>query len=205
MNDSYYEILGVTKKATPTELKRAYRKKARVAHPDKGGSDAAMAEINRAYECLIDPARRLTYDETGTDQVKNPIESDVRALLCESFDSLLNNDVVRDCLEYVEKFIRAGMEKLDHDKENCKSAIKKLKKWRAKIRRKSGENLFWIRLDQRLQQGEGVLQVIDHRMSVHEAALKMLQDYEEDEEKLQIVIARWPATGSFTTTSWSVQ
>lgn len=200
---TYYEILGVKKTAKAPELKRAYRKRARKAHPDKGGTDAEMAEVNQAYDCLIDPVRRLTYDETGSDApINNPIELDVRALLFEAFDSLLANDVMRDYLRHVKKFIRDRLQQLDQDQHKTKDAIAELKRRRAKIRRKSGENLFHSLVDQRLQQGAGVLQVIEHRKAVHEAALKTLKEYEEDEEALKIMIAKWPAS-SASTSAWA--
>jgi molecular chaperone DnaJ len=62
----YYEILGVNKKATPEEIKRAYRKLAHEYHPDKhGGDDKKFREINEAYQVLSDPEKRQQYDQFG--------------------------------------------------------------------------------------------------------------------------------------------
>lgn len=47
---SWWEVLGVPKTATPEAIRAAWRTLASTAHPDKGGSDAAMAEINAARE-----------------------------------------------------------------------------------------------------------------------------------------------------------
>src|ERR1700736_6198251 len=66
---SYYEELGVSPDASEEEIRAAFRRKAKGAHPDKPGGDAAkMARANRAYETLISPDRRLTYDRTGEDR-----------------------------------------------------------------------------------------------------------------------------------------
>jgi len=68
----YYEILGVDRKATATEIKTAYRKAARKYHPDlhaKGDKSAAeekFKEINEAYAVLGDPDKRAQYDSIGT-------------------------------------------------------------------------------------------------------------------------------------------
>jgi hypothetical protein len=48
--EQWWEVLGVTQNATAVEINAAYRAKARAAHPDTGGSDAAMARLNAARD-----------------------------------------------------------------------------------------------------------------------------------------------------------
>ena len=59
---TYYEILGVSKTATPDEIKRAYRKMASQHHPDRGGDTARFQTIQSAYDVLSDPQKRAEYD-----------------------------------------------------------------------------------------------------------------------------------------------
>lgn len=62
---TYYDILGVPRSATGTDIKRAYRKLAVVYHPDKNPDPAAeqlFKLINEAYEVLGDPPKRSRYD-----------------------------------------------------------------------------------------------------------------------------------------------
>ena len=59
---NYYEILGVSKKATQDEIKIAYRKLAREHHPDKGGNKETFQKIQEAYEHLSDPQKRESLD-----------------------------------------------------------------------------------------------------------------------------------------------
>ncbi len=65
----YYSTLGVAKTATAKEIKQAFRKLARVHHPDVNPGDKAaesrFKEINEAYEVLGDPEKRKKYDELG--------------------------------------------------------------------------------------------------------------------------------------------
>ena len=62
--DNYYAILGVPIDADDDTLKRAYRQLARRYHPDLAGPESAvqMKRINRAYDVLSDPEKRLNYD-----------------------------------------------------------------------------------------------------------------------------------------------
>ena len=64
-----YDALGVDKKASDEEIKKAYRKLARQYHPDKNPGDAAaeerFKEIQEAYGILSDPKRRREYDQGG--------------------------------------------------------------------------------------------------------------------------------------------
>src|SRR2546429_9770311 len=62
--DNYYAILGIPINADDDTLKRAYRQLARRYHPDLAGPEGAVQKkrINRAYDVLSDPEKRLNYD-----------------------------------------------------------------------------------------------------------------------------------------------
>ena len=62
----YYKTLGVSRDATPEQIKKAFRKLARTHHPDAGGDEAKFKEINEAYEVLSDEKKRKLYDQYGT-------------------------------------------------------------------------------------------------------------------------------------------
>lgn len=69
MKQDYYEILGVSKTASDTEIKKAYRKKAIQYHPDKNPGDKEAEEnfkkAAEAYEILSDSQKRQQYDQFG--------------------------------------------------------------------------------------------------------------------------------------------
>lgn len=67
-NRDYYEILGVSKDASSTDIKKAYRKLALQWHPDRNKSVEAekkFKEINEAYEVLSDSKKKQAYDQFG--------------------------------------------------------------------------------------------------------------------------------------------
>lgn len=75
MGKDYYSILGVSRDATPQQLKSAYRKLAMKWHPDKNPDNQAEAqakfqEVSEAYDVLSDPKKKQIYDQFGEDGLK---------------------------------------------------------------------------------------------------------------------------------------
>lgn len=71
MAEDYYQILGVNRKASPEEIKKAYRKLAQKYHPDKAKGNKKEAEaqfkkISEAYAVLSNAEKRKEYDEFGS-------------------------------------------------------------------------------------------------------------------------------------------
>src|SRR5215218_5561187 len=65
----YYKVLGVDRKASQEDIKKAYRKLARKYHPDtnkEAGSEDRFKAISEAYDTLGDPDKRKKYDRGGS-------------------------------------------------------------------------------------------------------------------------------------------
>ena len=71
----YYEILGVDRKATQEEIKKAYRKLALQYHPDRNPgnkeSEGKFKEAAEAYEVLGDPNKRQRFDQFGHEGIRD--------------------------------------------------------------------------------------------------------------------------------------
>ena len=68
MARDYYEVLGVDRNASESDIKRAFRKKAMEYHPDRNKAPDAeekFKEIAQAYEVLSDPQKKQMYDQYG--------------------------------------------------------------------------------------------------------------------------------------------
>lgn len=81
---NYYELLEIESTATNSQIKAAYRKKAKEHHPDHGGDPEVFKEIQAAYECLSSPEEREFYDRTGAakgSDLMNKIASMIREVL----------------------------------------------------------------------------------------------------------------------------
>jgi curved DNA-binding protein len=64
----YYQTLGVSRNATPNQIKQVYRKLASQHHPDKGGDKTRFQEIQQAYAILSDEQKRAQYSNPQTQE-----------------------------------------------------------------------------------------------------------------------------------------
>ena len=106
---NYYKVLGIKRSASRSEVKSAYRKLARLRHPDvNGGSEEAAREfalLSRAYRVLIDPQERSYHDQQLTAQSsgysilqsENPHAQRARNLAVQArWDRVVNEVLERD-------------------------------------------------------------------------------------------------------------
>ncbi len=181
---NHYETLGVQPEADAREIKRAYRRRAEKAHPDKRGGDVdEMVAINRAFDVLGDPKRRLLYDATGQDSLR-PIDEQVRALLMQGFQQALQQGS-ETILKDVRAFVKDAESKTVTAQVEGRKAIKELQKRRKEIKAK-GENLFQVIVDVEVKKLEQQVAMMDEGLKVATAALKALDEYESDEKEPEL-------------------
>ncbi|MDJ0513517.1 MAG: J domain-containing protein [Methyloceanibacter sp.] len=75
-----YRVLGIKRTAPRKDIHKAYRKKAKTAHPDGGGTVEAFNQLVVAYSVLSDEGRRAHYDKTGEVETPQPENLDGGAI-----------------------------------------------------------------------------------------------------------------------------
>lgn len=181
-----YEELGVDRGASTADVKRAYRRKARVMHPDAGGDPKAFIKLNRAYLILSNAVRRSKYDESGQVDDSPP----------DSHISRARGIVVQEVLEAISKHLmkivaipkRKGLLTVDYIKEAEKNlkgrlagekasyeTIKKTRAWLEEISRRfthDGEgNILVASLNAQAREAE--IQISNHLNEIEDLKLAL--------------------------------
>lgn len=191
-----YDFLGVPKDADTAAIKRAYRKKASQAHPDKGGDAASMALVNRAHEVLTDPERRDRYDRTGADGDAREPADEASELLMAAFAEALNEP--EGCfMEAVRAKVTGLIVEGQRTLRQLDSKILKLTKRRDKTTGPE-RNLVHMVIDQQVKQASQERERIGEAVKTAQRALEMLNDYQSSE--LRETVFNW-GTGT-TIRTW---
>ena len=177
-----YQVLGVERNATPDEIKKAYRERARECHPDAGGSDEAFQRLNEAYDILSDERRREIYDLTDSSQHSMEWDKRVRnmvgSIFIEAVLQSVGNNIVKDCIKAVEE----QRKKFTAKKTQAERQIAKIEKAKTKVRRKDGG--FSIFADAMASQIAGLREEIreaDTNYKLFSDIIAELECYEADD------------------------
>ncbi len=179
-----YGVLGVKRTAPRKDIHKAYRKKAKTAHPDAGGSVEAFNELVLAYSVLSDGDRRTRYDETGEFEVTKPNNFDGGAIeiIAEKLGLVIHAEhdlASMDVGALIEQAIREDIAARQASVIHQQRAAERLAKLRARTKRKAeGDTNLVARV---LDWHELAIQnhVKKHEESIRflERALEILKDY----------------------------
>jgi curved DNA-binding protein CbpA len=179
-----YRVLGVKWDATQDAIHRAYRHKAKILHPDSGGSVEAFSELATAYDVLSDPKRRERYDCTGEVELVLPDNLDANAteIIALKLGLLIHaeQDVTSmDIAAVIEQAIREDIIQRRTNISNQRRAIERVTRLRARVKRKAnGEDnklarvLDWHELSTKFH-----IEKNEEAVYTMERALEVLRDY----------------------------
>lgn len=174
---NHYDTLGVAHDASADEIRAAYRRAARDAHPDKeGGSTEAMQAVNAAYDVLSDPKKRAAYDEMGAMDPDSP-EARAQSHLDSIFTEAIRNAM--DPLEHARAVLNESQPKLKRQAVKLQNDVAAATLRLGKTRRKTkGRNRIEDLLSAHIAGLDAQLTMTKQAMQLAEAVLKLLDEYE---------------------------
>ena len=198
-----YAVLDLPRSASVASIKAAYRTRARMTHPDRGGEPAEFMVVVKAFGVLSDPAARRLFDETGRvdEDGARSHRQGVATILAEMFDTAVSTALSLGLplqrVNFVEQMASAvrkqsaeaasGYRKLEAD-------LAALKALRTRIRRRDGQpNIFVQRLDEQVQNKTQELVDAAQRQALLETALTELSNYDSEVELFSALEAEAPA------------
>lgn len=178
-----YETLGLSKDASPEEIKSAYRKRASETHPDKvGGDGSEFKELALAYQVLGNQERRGRYDkgESWEDILKTDPDTQALKILADMFFGILNQiDERLDIFKLMERNLQQGLQSSYRAIKEQESKIKKFERVRKKIKNKNNnDNLFVTMLNSQIEHLERAILKFKNSTQVLVRALEILDEYE---------------------------
>ena len=204
--DNLYKDLGVDKKATPDQIKKAFRKKAKQTHPDNGGKSDEFRAIAMAYNILSDEDKRKRYDNgenpdninriTGHEQVLSTIFGIFNHIVDQNIDLTHNNlfDIIRQNL-------RANQQNFKNEKGKNLNNIERYNNILKRIKKKDESALFIKFLDDKIKGCNAVIIQLDENIKLCDEALKLIEECEYETEP-QYIRFRYTSTSTGTSAGW---
>lgn len=178
-----YDDLGVSPTASPAEVKRAYKRRASKAHPDKeGGSKEAFQSIARAYAILSDDSARKRYDTSGSTEAPPDLKQIAMSQLAQMFCALLEqgDPETTPMVDRLKDAVRMGQQAARQLIRNQEVLIKKLegaKKRLGRNKKAKSHNFLQAALDQQIIKAKANLEAQENSLALGNEMLGLLADY----------------------------
>ncbi|MBK5198206.1 MAG: J domain-containing protein [Methyloceanibacter sp.] len=179
-----YRLLGIKRGATKEDVRRAYRRKAKISHPDSGGSVEAFSALATAHDVLSDENRRERYDTTGEIEPARPDNSDGSAIeiIAQKLGLIIHAEHELTSLDIgalIEQAIREDIAFRQSSLLSQSRAIERAARLRARVKRKAnGEDNALARvLDWHEQSAKDNVKKNEAAVRAMERALEILDGY----------------------------
>lgn len=132
-----YAILGLNPSATHDDIKAAWRRLARIHHPDrKGGSQAMMSQINTAYNLLMDTEARARFDQ-GHGEARPPIDVLARQAIMQIVFAGLTQDQtvygIQNLHDYITHNLRNNLDRFKGERQKIENGLAKCARQRKEM------------------------------------------------------------------------
>ena len=191
-----YAALGVARDVDTAAIRKAYRKAAKRAHPDGGGSPEKFLAVNRAMEVLTDAKRRKAYDETGTidDKPADNEESELMGFVSALLDAVLQNldqqGVPFETADLIQRMKQAASQRetaLHQNRQAIKDGISRQRKLLKRFKLKSKKdvpNRMETLISGRIAYLEGQTAHTQRQIDTIKRAVLFLDEYKFESEKM---------------------
>jgi curved DNA-binding protein CbpA len=195
-----YAVLGLSRDADQAAIRRAYRNKARHAHPDGGGSPESFARVKTAYDTLINDARRQHYDETGEFDDAPINNAQVAEMLFAGLDlAMLNLSQYANPPKQVDwvLLIRNALRRRRREwmtlRRELEKAAERSHALVGRFRTASGDNLMETVVERRIATCQTEIGTLNVRIKVADQALEALTTvtFHADEEPRALADQQW--------------
>ena len=185
-NSQLYDTLGLHRDAPISEVRKAYRRAAKKAHPDTGGSREKFSIVKTAYDVLSDPDRRKEYDETGKfgEKVVEDKARKAMELACATVEEVINAigernnpfsfDVIGDASRHLNEKKRQHEQQLLAFERIIKCRRGFSKRFSAK---KGKENIISLMMDNTTRDREKQMDALRINIEVAEMAIAIINDH----------------------------
>lgn len=208
MKPDLYAVLGLSRAATAADVRSAYRRMAKKAHPDAGGSAEEFGRLQVAHDTLIDDERRHTYDTTGRidDAVANPL-AEVMGVVDELLMKVLNDiDAAseKDVVDLMRRAIEAEIKGIAEMLRRSPATAHKIDKLAARFHRKSGDNVLRRSLEEKAEQLRRQMAALERRRDLLKRVIAFLSEYsfDFDAPRPSFVFRVSNSTMNSATSSW---
>jgi curved DNA-binding protein CbpA len=175
-----YEILGVSKDTLMDDIKKAFKTRSKELHPDKGGNPEDFANLKKAFDILMDPAKRNLYDEYGIDDSLD-IEIEAKLVAVQIVVSALEG--LSDSCD-VDKEISAIFQRclngLSDQEAAAKNARDKLQRRLDSIQRKPVNDFLTNEILRVIETHNKSMKQTQLNYRIHDTAFRLVQEYQFD-------------------------
>lgn len=187
MTDLYAD-LGVARDADAKEIRRAYRRRSKTAHPDAGGSREEWHRVSTALLVLTDPQRRAQYDETGQyDELRpdnqmaetmNVIAGSLGRVLAGAKQGMPVMNFVQCMRNDIGKHKTGCVQQRDQAQREIDSVEKFARRF---TKKKGGKNWLYEIARGTVGAQQSIVDKCNHEIACADRALEFLADYDDAE------------------------